>query len=236
MRNLNGEPMVCESCNEADMWNNETFVDYHEAYGRALCDQCAAEIAEYHANENGEPVSSIPTATGRPDPNDTRNLNTVYGLLVTVRGVWVRIAIAAGDTLRAAQRLAADGGLVSVVSRPYEGEKSGVEAVDYWIDDEGLLKPGAEINECASLLLGQRIAGNVLVMASDSMGATVSLPDEDPHGLAYGVGGLRIASTLTVEEAVEWGEGHWWADDVQRAERAANFAPLPIPPVQIYTF
>ena len=216
MSNLNGEPMVCESCNGADVWNNETFVNYHEAYGRALCDQCAAEIAEHHANENG-------------------TAGTVYGLLVTVRGVAVRIVMAAADTLRASQHLAADSGLVSVVSRPYEGEKSRIEAIDFWIDDEGLLKPGAEINECASLILGQRIAGNVLVMASDSMGATVSLPAGECERIA-GQTRLQIASTLTVEEAVEWGEGHWWANDVQRAERAANFAPLPIPPVQIYTF
>ena len=171
--------------------------------------------------------------------NATEISGTVYGLLVTVRGVAVRIAIAARDTLWTSQRLAADGGLVSVVSRPYEGEKSGIEAIDFWIDDEGLLKPGAEINECASLILGldfgQRIAGNVLVMASDSMGATVSLPAGECERIA-GQARLQIASTLTVEEAVEWGEGHWWANDVQRAERAANFAPLPIPPVQIYTF
>jgi len=167
--------------------------------------------------------------------NATEMSGTVYGLLVTVRGVAVRIVMAASDTLRASQHLAADSGLVSVVSRPYEGEKSGIEAIDFWIDDEGLLKPGAEINECASLILGQRIAGNVLVMASDPMGATVSLPAGECERIA-GQARLQIASTLTVEEAVEWGEGHWWADDVQRAERAANFAPLPIPPVRIYTF
>ena len=216
MSNLSGEPIACESCNNVGLWNNETFVNYYEAYGRALCDQCAAEIAEHHANENG-------------------TAGTVYGLLVTVRGVAVRIVMAARDTLWTSQRLAADGGLVSVASRPYEGEKSRIEAIDFWIDDEGLLKPGAEINECASLMLGQRIAGNVLVMASDSMGATVSLPVGE-RGRFARQARLQIASTLTVEEAVEWGEGHWWADDVQRAERAANFAPLPIPPVQIYTF
>lgn len=148
-------------------------------------------------------------------------------LLITVWGTMAVVSVKPGEMLDASQALAADGGYVTVVT-DHDGR-------DFWLDDEGLLKAGAQTNYVATKESGYgggALAGNALVARHDDEGASIGLTEGD---ITYYRGHYDVEpGTLTVEEALGKA-GEWWPTRLQRAEIAdsEDHRPLPVPPVQI---
>jgi len=57
-------------------------------------------------------------------------------------------------------------------------KQEGIHSLDMWCDDEGLFKEPIRFNTVASVISGQHIVGNVLVMIADSEGFSHGLPTE----------------------------------------------------------
>lgn len=58
--------------------------------------------------------------------------------------------------------------------------KSGQDTLDLWVDDEGLIGPNAprSLNASASMIAGQPIFGDALLMSHDRDGSPVDLPQD----------------------------------------------------------
>jgi len=160
---------------------------------------------------------------------------TVKGVLITVWGDAAVIDIEQGKTLEAMQVLTADGGCVTCV---HVDRIDGVN-VDLWLDDEGLLKAGAQVNELATEVAGQQLVGNALVLGSNDEGECVSVPREvavrllnaawkawnpwHSSNTTYDV----FAGAISVAEAASMA-GEWWPTGEQRLEMAQHCEPLAV--------
>jgi len=148
-------------------------------------------------------------------------------LLITVWGTMAVVLVKPGEMLDASQALAADGGCVTVVT-DHDGR-------DFWLDDEGLLKAGAQTNYVATKESGYgggALAGNALVARHDDEGGSIGLTEAD---ITYYRGHYDVEpGALTVEEALGKA-GEWWPTRLQRLEidESEDHRPLPVPPVQI---
>jgi len=148
-------------------------------------------------------------------------------LLITVWGTMAVVLVKPGEMLDASQALAADGGCVTVVT-DHDGR-------DFWLDDEGLLKAGAQTNYVATKESGYgggALAGNALVARHDDEGGSIGLTEAD---ITYYRGRYDVEpGTLTVEEALGKA-GEWWPTRLQRLEidESEDHRPLPVPPIQI---
>jgi len=176
---------------------------------------------------------------------------TVKGVLVTVWGDAAVIDIEQGKTLEAMQVLTADGGCVTCV---HVDRIDGVN-VDLWLDDEGLLKAGAQVNELATEVAdiwhedehgrvsGQQLVGNVLVLGSNDEGECVSVPHEvavrlltsarEWHAVQPTAEHDVFAGAISVAGAASMA-GEWWptAEDRLEMARHGGFsvgAPLVVP-------
>jgi len=157
---------------------------------------------------------------------------TVKGVLVTVWGDAAVIDIEQGKTLEAMQVLTADGGCVTCV---HVDRIDGVN-VDLWLDDEGLLKAGAQVNELATEVAGQQLVGNALVLGSNDEGECVSVPHEvavclldsawNPWHPSNTTGDV-FAGAISVAEAASMA-GEWWPTGEQRLEMAQHCEPLAV--------
>jgi len=172
---------------------------------------------------------------------------TVKGVLVTVWGDAAVIDIEQGKTLEAMQVLTADGGCVTCV---HVDRIDGVN-VDLWLDDEGLLKAGAQVNELATEVAdiwhedehgrvsGQQLVGNALVLGSNDEGECVSVPHEvavrlldsawNPwwHASQPTAEHDVFAGAISVAEAASMA-GEWWPTGEQRLEMARHCEPLAV--------
>lgn len=157
---------------------------------------------------------------------DETTPNHIHGVLTTVWGNIAEITIEPGKTLEATQTLAADGGCVTLLVDD--------DGRDWWLDDEGLLKPGAQINYVAKAELGydSPLVGNAVVLRSD--------PET---GESLGLSAAEIAlwrdrydvepGTFTVAEAAAM-EGDWWPGPEQRREIAETQPPIEAPAPQVW--
>ena len=159
---------------------------------------------------------------------------TVKGVLVTVWGDAAVIDIEQGKTLEAMQVLTADGGCVTCV-----GSVDRIDGVnvDLWLDDEGLLKAGAQVNELATEMAGQQLVGNALVLGSNDEGECVSVPHEVAVRLLTSARSWHatqptsehdvFAGAISVAEAASMA-GEWWPTGEQRLEMAQHCEPLAV--------
>jgi hypothetical protein len=165
---------------------------------------------------------------------------TVKGVLVTVWGDAAVIDIEQGKTLEAMQVLTADGGCVTCV-----GSVDRIDGVnvDLWLDDEGLLKAGAQMNRLATEAAGQQLVGNALVLGSNDEGECVSVPHEvavrlltsarEWHAVQPTAEHDVFAGAISVAGAASMA-GEWWptAEDRLEMARHGGFsvgAPLVVP-------
>ncbi len=164
---------------------------------------------------------------------------TVKGVLITVWGDAAVIDIEQGKTLEAMQVLTADGGCVTCV---HVDRIDGVN-VDLWLDDEGLLKAGAQVNRLATEVAGQQLVGNVLVLGSNDEGECVSVPHEvavrlltsarEWHAVQPTGEHDVFAGAISVAGAASMA-GTWWPTAEDRLEMARHggfsaAAPLVVP-------
>lgn len=130
-------------------------------------------------------------------------IEKVRGVFFSVWGRMAVVEVAADATLDAMQRLCADGGLVDVVVANHH---------DWWVDDEALIKIGAQPNLLVSNLTGRPLAGNALMLSNDGEGACASVDAGVIERL--GAGSVRIAELIGLvdgEEAAYGMEAGVWS-------------------------